>query len=76
MRHFLVYTKDGRRYAVTAGSTRHAVAAIVARLGLTEQQSAQVVSWSVKDISRTSRDPSAGDVLIPAGGNTSSGGQA
>ena len=49
-RRFKVYTRHNGNHEVTAESTRHAVAAIVARLGLTEQQTAQVTTWAVAEV--------------------------
>lgn len=51
VRHlYLIYTRHAGWHEVRAESHRHAVAALVARLGLTEEQTAQVVSWSVAEL--------------------------
>jgi len=50
MRHFRIFTRHAGRHDVEAETQRHAVAALVARLGLTESQTAQVVTWSVAEI--------------------------
>lgn len=51
VRHlYLIYTRHAGWHEVRAESLRHAVAALVVRLGLTEQQTAQVVSWAVAEL--------------------------
>lgn len=47
MKNFIVYTSKHGEHEVAAQTARHAVAAIVARIGLTEQETACVVKWSV-----------------------------
>lgn len=47
MKHFNVYTTKYGEHEVVAQTARHAVAAVVARIGLTEQETACVVKWSV-----------------------------
>lgn len=47
MKHFSVYTAKHGKHEVVAQTARHAVAAVVARIGLTEQETACVVKWSV-----------------------------
>ena len=49
-RHYRIYTRTHGNHEVAAQTARHAVAAIVARLGLTEQQTEQVVKWAVAEV--------------------------
>lgn len=44
---FMVYAGKRGTHEVVAQTARHAVAAVVARIGLTEQETACVVKWSV-----------------------------
>ena len=48
-RHFKVFTRTHGTQSVSAQTARHAVAAIVARLGLDEKETAQVVRWAVTE---------------------------
>ena len=45
--NYRIYTRTHGVHEVVAQTARHAVAAIVARIGLTEQETACVVKWSV-----------------------------
>lgn len=49
MRRYVIYTPSMGKHEVTARTVLHAVAALVARLGLTEQQTETVLSWSVTE---------------------------
>lgn len=44
---FMVYAGKRGTHKVVAQTARQAVAAVVARIGLTEQETACVVKWSV-----------------------------
>ena len=44
---FMIYAGKRGTHKVVAQTARHAVSAIVARIGLTEQETACVVKWSV-----------------------------
>ncbi|MBO7686722.1 MAG: hypothetical protein J6V72_10070 [Kiritimatiellae bacterium] len=60
MRRFLVGTRGRGNFPVSAETVRHAVARVVARLKLTEEETASVVNWFVS--------PQDGPGCAPAGG--------
>ena len=47
MRAFTIYTRHHGNHEVKAETARQAVACVVARLKLTEQEAAQVIRWAV-----------------------------
>jgi len=47
MRHFTIYTRKYGNQKVKAETARQAIACIVARLKLTEQEAMQVIRWAV-----------------------------
>jgi hypothetical protein len=49
-RHFKIHTRTLGVHDVTAQTKREAIARLVARLGLTEQQTQQVTTWAVAEV--------------------------
>ena len=48
-RPFVVYARNRGRHAVRAHSARHAVAAVVARLKLSEREAVETCAWCVTE---------------------------